>query len=424
MAAFTTLTAMTTALRTTPFPVAALRFIDDATSGWNVTLATSAALKLYGDASAVMAIKNRHGEAPAEFRDLLKSLNRGVPTPYQSRQMRFDLGTMANDIIRELPPPRRAAIVASAYPHLVNSAISISQCCASWAFEDERIGGAMLPYRRKRARVDRHDNPTKRVARRLHAPSWIRRYVKNNDSAGYLRDIAQQFLSISHYAVEYELDPADLMMLTDDLEHVAAIDAQSSNEPDPFERPWSRWIDPSQRKVMRKSAEAAASIVGDDAVSALLRGEHHDIVGPEITYRVRLPHGARGHGHGQLSVTMIEGGRELARLCVYVPKTPALDQVAAIALHAMAGEDREVLDSANIIEALADGVGHPLVAARRVTQFMATEGRYEREHRLQREYFARTQSEWLESTFVFVFGPKRAPPMLRMMAAPALERSG
>jgi hypothetical protein len=68
-------------------------------------------------------------------------------------------------------------------------------------------------------------------------------------------------------------------------------------------------------------------------------------------------------GHGCLSVAVADrNGTTLADLCTYIDGTPTLDQLCGFALWMRAGEERAVMETANITK-LADGAAeHPLIA--------------------------------------------------------------
>jgi hypothetical protein len=55
---------------------------------------------------------------------------------------------------------------------------------------------------------------------------------------------------------------------------------------------------------------------------------------------------------------------KLADLCFFIENTPAIDQLTGIALAVRAGEERDILDTANLTKVAPAGVGHELLGSR------------------------------------------------------------
>ncbi len=104
------------------------------------------------------------------------------------------------------------------------------------------------------------------------------------------------------------------------------------------------------RRAMARSFDLLRSVAGRDRARAWISGDEVVVEGRDLDFRVRVAD-ATLRGHGAVDVSVTDKDRvELASLCVYAPHTPALDQVASLVLHVMAGEEAAVVAAANLIE--------------------------------------------------------------------------
>lgn len=147
-------------------------------------------------------------------------------------------------------------------------------------------------------------------------------------------------------------------------------------------------------------------------------------------------------GHGSLSVALADrNGARLADLCTFIENTPTLDQLAGFALWMAAGEERAVLELANVIQITDEGRGHPLLCLRpappqhdrewaiaelermlgpeqagRVAEIVFSKRKpverqlsYEQQRARNDAYWAETKGEWIEAMMVFVVGYRNFP---------------
>ena len=103
------------------------------------------------------------------------------------------------------------------------------------------------------------------------------------------------------------------------------------------------------RRALARSYGLLAGLAGRPRASAWLAGDTVTVEGNRFDFRLRV-RDPNAVGHGALDVSVTDKhGILLAQLCVYVPETPALDQVAALVLHVISGEEDEILRKANVI---------------------------------------------------------------------------
>lgn len=112
------------------------------------------------------------------------------------------------------------------------------------------------------------------------------------------------------------------------------------------------------RKVLRRSAAIGDKIAGRPAVRAILRGDEAIIEGMRYNYHIeRMPHISlvMQAAHPDLMQHPLrvnihrKDGKRLAYGCIYFEKTPALDQLVALALHVRDREaELDLLRTANL----------------------------------------------------------------------------
>jgi hypothetical protein len=119
------------------------------------------------------------------------------------------------------------------------------------------------------------------------------------------------------------------------------------------------------RRAVVKAASIVAAVLGAPAVSAFAAGNPIEIRSERMVLEVRPKGGVFTSGHGSSGV-MIKSldGQELGNLCVYFDKTPALDQLAAFAMHMAAGEEDAILSTGNLFGVTEAGADHPLLKGR------------------------------------------------------------
>jgi hypothetical protein len=324
-------------------------FIDCAQEGWELDSGSALALELYGDEAAIKEVINAPGALHPD-------------SHYRNRRVKcLRLVAMADDIIDRLPAGRRSGIAHRSLHYVTHGIRELAETMSYWTIEDEIDGGCMEPYR-DRSR-SRNGITNKATARRLLAPSFIRRCVKKHapSEADHLRDL---------HAVAMRRAARDAPQRDPDL--MAFYRAQIAAAQPRYDRimaaafPHHRHALPvprKQRKVIRRSLNIATSLLGIDTVKAFLSGEEIRLVGREAMLMLRKRGRLAARGHGCLSVAVADrNGTTLADLCTYIDGTPTLDQLCGFALWMRAGEERAVMETANITK-LADGAAeHPLIA--------------------------------------------------------------
>lgn len=116
------------------------------------------------------------------------------------------------------------------------------------------------------------------------------------------------------------------------------------------------------RKVMTKSFNLLAEITGLETAKAFVGGDAITIEGKAFDFRCRRGGSLFTTGHGSARVEIVDkSGVVLTDLCVYFDDMPAMDQVAALALHAMVGNEKEILQIGNFFNVRAEGYTSPLL---------------------------------------------------------------
>ena len=161
----------------------------------------------------------------------------------------------------------------------------------------------------------------------------------------------------------------------------------------------SRQMTRTHRKVAARAAATAERVIGRDNLHRWNTAQPVTIVGSAISFEVARAGSSAALGHGGLILTAVdkETGRKLANMCFYHEKTPALDQLTALALAVSAGEEDEIVATANLSNVTDLGAKHPLIeghkSARRERQWMPRDVAQERNE----EYWQSTKAVWLEA---------------------------
>lgn len=310
---------------------------------------------------------------------------------------------LADCLLADLDAERRGAIAWAGVEHLRTEATTLAWTLATWAHEDSIIGGCLLPWKRGNSRFIRDYELTPKQARRLYGREWIARYVRHNSDALLLRRRGTRALrriaGVSHETVRSAAE-------------TISRDMQSQHEGyrrfnERIMRQWGQKQIPSNRdsrKVIKRAASTAVSIIGTAAVSAFARGEPVVLSGESISLEVARRGSSATLGHAGLHITAVDKdtSRRLADLCVYHERTPALDQLTALALAMQSGDECEVLATANLSRVTDLGRAHPLIGERGVGE-PRWQPRDERQKGNER-YWQATKEIWLERLGVFVLG--------------------
>jgi hypothetical protein len=351
------------------------------------------------------------------------------------------LASYASDLIAQLGAPERTGAYMVGRDHLCGEMARLAEWFSECAIVDSHEGGMLEAFcKRKmtwRESMKRDARGWKRTMRRLRSPSFIRNFIPTIKESGFLRALWQEHIR-QRQTEAVSLDEAgrgyDAFMEAYK-EHRARLRARNEEG---MRRILTegRDLDPGsivkvkpgfkskalrerreRRKVVRKAAATAINIVGRDAVSAFAAGKPVHLEGESTILEVSKKTSVFASGHGSLDVNLLDKRREkLAELCVYIDRTPALDQLAGFALAMQAGEELEILDTANVITRTEKGRDHPLLAGRRSMLGNLDPGEWQTppartvmwdRHGLQqarnKDYWNETRDIWKDTLATFVF---------------------
>ena len=103
------------------------------------------------------------------------------------------------------------------------------------------------------------------------------------------------------------------------------------------------------RKTVAKAVGLVKALLGRNAATVFVRGDELVLEGRRFNFNVRRK-SLFAVGHGGLAISVTDKDHILlVDLCFYFDKTPAPDQLAALALHVKAGAEDEILKAANVI---------------------------------------------------------------------------
>ncbi len=363
----------------TPLLSEADYFIDVMLDEQTIDSATGAAVRLYGERGRINEIVLKpEGEDEQPWR--------------RRKEAGIDLMGYASELIAQMSPPKQGALASVALTHLDYMSRETSKFMAFWAVGDMAEGGYGKAYNRPPRCQRGTVLPFKKDWRRLHSPNWIRRYVKREAEAWRIRRVAAHVLPRLQ-GLDPELIRGGLDFFQEDKilsdvrrrEYEAAqwdrINAQieagvpaneAIRQPDcivrlkPGIRKKLRRERLEYRKVARRGIATANAIVGPEKTAAFVRGEPVILEGVNMNFAVQRNGRVAGAGHGQISLgALATDGTPLADLCFYVEDTPAIDQLTALALHAAAGEEQDIISAANLIRASHGALGHPAFELKR-----------------------------------------------------------
>lgn len=357
-----------------------------------------------------------------------------------------ELTAYADEILTQLGPKYRIGAHITAVRGLLTEVARHAEIYADWAVSDSYEGGYLERFNRRvytRWRQEARDRDgTKRTGRKLRSPAFIKRYIVAREESLRLRacwhaiarrgvpkftdaDLAE---GITVFDAAFEEHRARLREAERRAEAAFWVDfnrdAEARTNPEPkvvikvkksFLRERAQ-----RRKTIKRAAMLAAGFLGASAVSAFANGKPVLIEGREMAFEVsKASHLAR-IGHGAVRLAVLDTARaRLAELCFYIEDTPALDQLVAIDLAVRAGEEREILSTANVTKIEAAGVGHALLGARGVPEpelqpvrraawrngviVPAGPTRQELQHARNTAYFAETKDLWIDTLGVYTF---------------------
>jgi hypothetical protein len=355
------------------------------------------------------------------------------------------LTAYAWEIAREMPTAEQGVLLGMGLLHRSYEAVNLSRHIAHWAIGDFAEGGYMEPH--GNALTKDGLTPSPRNMRRLMAPAWIRRHAKRNSETARIRRNTEHHLACAGQEPWREIsfergrweEMFDVLHQRQRAEEDRmwreariAMDAGVSAAAALGVRKNKREIKTKirrHRKIIRRAASAAELVLGADGVRAFIKG-NLIIRGQDIDFKVK-PASSNGRiGHGGLDLAVLDKkGVKLVDLCLYYKDTPAIEQAASLALEVAAGDERAVLETANVINATQEGANHPVLAERaakraaartaeagEVAQFHVCPlggSEWERNLRDARNdaYWEATKSIWIDAVRTEVFGrlAKRLP---------------
>ena len=336
-----------------PLPAEVEYVLDCALECWEINAFDHAVLTLLGDrkiTDGILDHQNRDG--------------RGL----RARQgLCLRLDAYAHQLVADLTTTEQASFAAFGMLPEPLKLFGLAQFLATTNHEDQTVGGAMLPYRRY-PRCDRNYDPTPRARRRLYSPNAIRRHAKLEEQAIPLARLLAAGLRRLPPSAPRDADLVlDLLREQRDSHRQAHAAARAKFEAEQRLRFGARTsgVDRRVRKAVRRAALFTAGLIGASQVGAFAQGQAITLPGRSLSLEVARNRSVASTGHGALDVRLCTpDGIRLANICVYFDKTPALDQVAALALHLNAGEEAAILDAGNLFSVTPAGAEHPLVIAR------------------------------------------------------------
>lgn len=388
-------------IQTAPLPPDVTWYLDCALEHDELDGGSHLALKLYADRKAILAIVDDPPDPGDYF----------IRDPKHTRLGRKDaLKHLADATLAALPDAERGAVAWAGVQHIRMQIDQLANTLAGWAHEDSIIGGCMLPWKRVTTKWTDRYILTKRQERDLHSRNWIKRYVKHNDDSRRLRlaggRAMARFAGIDLAMVRQSGDK-----LANDLhaQHegyrrwneyaIRSIARARGGLPDS-----DRAARRKRRKVIKRAATTAVALLGTATVSAFAQGRPVVLAGQMLSLEVARLGSSATLGHAGLHVAAVDpqNQRKLADLCVYHEQTPALDQLTALALSMQAGEESDIIQTANMSGVTDLGRAHPLILQRGRAQPIW-------QPRDQRQmgneaYWQSTKPIWIETLGVYVLG--------------------
>ena len=331
-------------------------FLDCALDSHDVNPFCHGALTLYGDPKVVSGIVDSSV-------DMYDRINNTCPKGLSLDAYAYSL---------TIPTVERRALVASALIAEPSRLKDLAECLSSWNYDDSTEGGALEPFRRGHERLNRDETPWKRTAAKLHAPLAIRRYVKLHRSQA-----AQKRLAAENLRREtWPSSPSEASAITEIFserrrQYIAAAQRLAITQLSTLEGTLTRHkikVVREQQKIARRAAASAESILGAESVRIFARGDPVFLSGHLFVFAVTGSALAIGNGATTIALLKTEDRKPLAGLCLYFDGTPALDQLAAIALHIRAGEELDLVDAGNLYAVTAEGVADPYLASRMISR--------------------------------------------------------
>jgi len=122
-----------------------------------------------------------------------------------------------------------------------------------------------------------------------------------------------------------------------------------------------RSVRKQKAKAMLRAFNFASSLIGRETVSAFVQGDRITIAGRNMDFIIKPKGLCDGYGGWFIEVAD-KTGVVMCELCVYQEDVNTLDQVAALAMHVMAGDEEKVFAIGNLHQTHTPN--HPLIIQR------------------------------------------------------------
>ena len=355
-------------------------FIDNAVENASIDMGSRMVLIIYGDRPKIESIVAGQHIIPADdgviYMDAQYNTWKGKRA--QKSEMLMDY---ASELLAQLEPIHRAGAMLLGTAGLRNEVNGISEIFSAWAIADSCEGGCIKPYNktkyawRQREKLDHA--PFKRTNRRIHSPKWIKRYIAAADESNQMRTLWHALkarnearpacLDANGAWHVFDADYAKQRERFKAKERAAFAQIMAGGTRPGMPKLEQQKIWRQKRKVAARSALFAAGILGAGTVSAFAAGLPIDLEGHHSVLQISKRSTIHSAGHGSLDIALLSKEKtKLADLCFYIEKSPAIDQLAALALAMQCGEDREIIATANVVKISPSGIGHELLPGRQL----------------------------------------------------------
>lgn len=376
--------------------------IDCALENREIDAATSIILNLYGDTQKIDHIINGNGK--------------DKDYSYENRiSVARQLILYANTIFKKLPQERQGHIVHMDSNSLIYGLFNMCQFLSSCAIHDACEGGALKDFKPNK---DSYCEPTKKISRRIHSPSFIRLYVKR---AG--KETEYERINVREHLKKRHLVPHKFIVDGEELIHEDFNTQRNTQRNLMLLRLGERdWVDTipkghikKKRKAILKSMNLLSNSVGKDEVKKFISGKPIIIKGRIASFELTKSTTLYAEDHGALRVSLYDKeGHNLTDLCVFIKGTPLLDQVLALKLWVDSGNEQEIINRSNVFNIKECGIDHPLLIDKSKTRFDFERNTdafdrmtkiMERRRIRDEAYWYKTKNIWLEAAGDYIIRP-------------------
>lgn len=387
-------------IQSAPLPPDVAYYLDAALEYDELDAGSHITLRLYAARADLMAIID---DVPPVGRHLDGSLVSRLAKAQR-------LADLADRLLGGQPASIRSGIAWAGLMHLRSEVSRLAWNLAVWAHEDTIVGGCLEPFKRRLGKHGRAYLLSPRQERRLHSRAWIGRYVRHNQEARMLRARGRQVL-------------ARTAGLSPDYAAIAAVEHEIARQREAYRRVednlartmmramrsesgGTRRALRRRRRVIARAASTAVTVVGQERVRDFAAGKTVVIEGERIAFAVSRAASCGSLGHGALHLEAVDKvtHARLADLCLYHPETPALDQLSAIYLGVRAGEEAEIMQTANLSRVTDAGRAHPLIEQRGIPDLVWEPRTLSAQ--ANEAYWDATKPMWIERLSVFVLGAR------------------